>query len=136
TGGESADCGRGRRAGMWFGGGGATGIGHNGGWDVDGGTVGGCAATFDNGFTAALMVNNSAGPDATDLFARTVAGIVPTIRARSGLYLAPAVTVDNPYGLGDLRVTTDGTAVTRASPIAADPVALATPPVVVRAAGL
>lgn len=134
TGTQTADFVAASPAVMSFQAGGATGIGHNGGWDVDGGTVGGCAATFDNGFAAALMVNNSAGPDATDLFSRTVAAIVPTIHARTGLYLAPAVAVGNPYGLGDLRVTTDGSAVTAASPTAANPVALATGQLVVRAA--
>lgn len=120
---------------MTFNAGTSTGIGHNGGWGTDGGSVGSCAATFDNGFAAALVINNDSGVDPTDLFTRIMAGLVPAVDAPVAAYVAPPVSVRNQYGLGDLRATTDGSPVTATSPLVANPVGYAgDQPVTVHAA--
>jgi CubicO group peptidase (beta-lactamase class C family) len=105
---------------MTFSVGAATGIGHNGGWGTNGGSFGGCCATFDNGLSAVLLVNSDAAVDATDLFWRVLELCQPELDVDPSRWIATNVTARNPFGSGDLRITTDGTLPTPASPLAGD----------------
>ncbi len=95
---------------MTFNAGTSTGVGHNGGWGIDGGSFGGCGASFDNDMAAALYINGDAAVDATELFQDTIARCVPRllIDQDSKGYVAPSVDVRNPFGYGDVHVTLDG----------------------------